>query len=111
MTTIQPSPELYLSPRSRRRKRLLWLATVTLVLLGVCGFFFTIALMSRGELTATVLGTELRLWRITGKHAGLGLGRTVMIRQVYYSCAYDYITLILWEPKFSIDSQAYDNCH
>lgn len=92
----------------------MWFASLLLALLVMCsgcGFFFTAGLMSRGELTADVLGTQLRLWRIAGKsETGVGLDRAFEIRKDDRSCLQHYTTLLLWKPSLSIDSLAYDDC-
>ncbi len=92
----------------------MWLASLLLAVLVVCsgcGFFFTVGLMSRGELTANVLGMDLRLWRITEKQGtGLGFDRAFEIRQADRSCAQHYTTILLWKPTLSLDNRAYDDC-
>ena len=103
-----------LSPRAKRKERLLWLAALLLALLVICsgcGFFFTVGLMSRGELTTNVLGVEWRWWRINEKReTGLGFDRAVEIRQADRSCTQHYTAIVLWKPAFSLDNLAYDNC-
>ncbi|CAG0936351.1 hypothetical protein TFLX_05221 [Thermoflexales bacterium] len=102
------------SPRTKRREKLLWLATLLLALLVVCsgcGFFFTVGLLSRGELTANVLGAEWRLWRINEKReTGLGFDRAFETRRAARSCTQHYTTIVLWKPSLSIDNLAYDDC-
>jgi hypothetical protein len=102
------------SPHAKRRENLLSLATVLLALLVVCsgcGFFFTVGLMSRGELTANVLGADLRLWRITEKReVGLGFDRAFEIRKEDRSCTQHYTILLLWKPALAIDNLAYNDC-
>ena len=106
----EPQP----SPRAKRKEKLLWLASLLLALLVVCsgcGFFFSVGLMSRGELTASVLGTDLRLWRISEKReTGLGFDRAFEIRRDDRSCTQHYTTVLLWRPSLSIDNLAYDDC-
>jgi len=106
----EPQP----SPRAKRKEKLLWLASLLLALLVVCsgcGFFFSVGLMSRGELTASVLGTDLRLWRISEKREiGLGFDRAFEIRRDDRSCTQHYTTVLLWRPSLSIDNLAYDDC-
>jgi hypothetical protein len=101
-------------PTTRRKEKLLWLAALFLALIVVCsgcGFFFTVGLMSRGELTANVLGADWRLWRITEKReVGLGFDRAFEIRQADQSCTQHYTILLLWKPAFTIDNLAYDDC-
>jgi hypothetical protein len=76
-----------------------------------CGFFFTVGLMSRGELTASVLGAELRLWRIVEKNeVGLGFDRAFEIREADRSCTQHYTILLLWKPALAIDNLAYADC-
>ena len=102
------------SPPAERKEKLLWLASLLLALLVVCsgcGFFFTVGLMSRGELTADVLGTEVRLWRINAKsEVGLGFDRTFEFRRDDRSCTQHYTTILLWKPALAIDNLAYDDC-
>ena len=106
----EPQPSL----RAKRNEKLLWIASLLLALLVVCsgcGFFFTIGLMSRGELTASVLGAELRLWRINAKsEVGLGFDRTFEFRRDDRSCTQHYTTILLWKPALAIDNLAYDDC-
>ena len=102
------------SPRAKRKEKLLWLASLLLALLVVCsgcGFFFTVGLMSRGELTANVLGGDLRLWRIVEKNeVGLGFDRAFEIRTGDRSCTQHYTLILLWKPALAIDNLAYDDC-
>src|SRR5512139_1406924 len=95
------------SPRAKRKERLLWIASLLLALLVMCsgcGFFFTVGLVARGELTAHVLGTDLRLWRISEKReTGLGFDRAFEIRGADRLCTQHYTTLLLWKPSLSID--------
>jgi hypothetical protein len=106
----QPQP----SPRAGRREKLLWFASLLLAVLVVCsgcGFFFTVGLMSRGELTANVLGTDLRLWRINEKReTGLGFDRAFEFHGDDRSCMQHYTMILLWKPALSIDNLAYDDC-
>ena len=102
------------SSRVKRKEKLLWLASLflaSIVVCSGCGFFFTIGLMSRGELTASVLGAELRLWRIVEKHeVGLGFDRAFEIRQEDQSCMQHYTAILLWKPALTIDNLAYADC-
>ena len=102
------------SPRARRKEQLQWIASLLLALLVVCsgcGFFFTVGLVARGELAANILGTDLRLWRISEKReAGLGFDRAFEIRGEGRSCTRHYTTIVLWKPSLSIDNLAYDDC-
>ncbi len=101
-------------PLPKRKEKLLWLASLVLALLVACsgcGFFFAVGLMSRGELTANVLGADLRLWRIAEKSAvGLGFDRAFAIRQEDRSCTQHYTLLVLWKPSLLIDNLAYADC-
>ena len=112
-----PPPDLPASPRSpraRRQEQLQWIASLLLALLVVCsgcGFFFTVGLVARGELTARVLGSDLRLWRIDAKReTGLGFDWAFEIRRDNRSCTRHYTTFLLWKPGLSIDNRAYDDC-
>jgi hypothetical protein len=102
------------SPRTRRKEKLLWLASLLLALVVVCcgcSFFFSVGLMARGELTASVFGTELRLWRIAEKsETGLGFDRMFEIRREERVCTQHYTLLLLWKPALAIDNLAYDDC-
>jgi len=102
------------SPRAKRKAQLLWLASLLLALFVVCsgcGFFFTVGLISRGELTASVLGADLRLWRITAKReVGLGFDRAFEFRRDDRSCTQHYTLILLWKPALAIDNLAYDDC-
>jgi hypothetical protein len=101
-------------PRAKRKETLLWLAALLLALIVVCsgcGFFFTVGLMSRGELTANVLGADLRLWRIVEKReVGLGFDRAFEIRKEDQSCTQHITILLLWKPTLAIDNLAYADC-
>jgi hypothetical protein len=101
-------------PRAKRKETLLWLAALLLALIVVCsgcGFFFTVGLMSRGELTANVLGADLRLWRIVEKReVGLGFDRAFEIRKEDQSCTQHNTILLLWKPALAIDNLAYADC-
>jgi hypothetical protein len=106
----EPQP----SPRAKRQAKLLWLASLLLALIvvcGGCGFFFTVGLMSRGELTASVLGADLRLWRVTEKReVGLGFDRAFEFRRDVRSCTRHDTLILLWRPELAIDNLAYDDC-
>ncbi len=99
---------------SKKIERLKWIASLLLAIVVACsgcGFFFTVGLVARGELTANVLGTDLRLWAINaGAQTGVGFSREVRIQQIYYSCSQLYVTIVLWKPRLNIDNVVYDNC-
>ncbi len=101
-------------PGAGRKDKLLWIASLLLALLVACsgcGFFFTVGLMSRGELSANVLGADLRLWRIaTRSEVGLGLDRAFEIRRETRACTQHYTTIVLWKPALAIDNLAYADC-
>ena len=101
-------------PGAGRKEQLQWIASLLLALLVACsgcGFFFTVGLMSRGELTANVLGADLRLWRIAARsEVGLGFDRAFAIRRGDRACTQHYTALLLWRPRLSIDNLAYDDC-
>jgi hypothetical protein len=108
------SLELHSPSRAKRKERLLWLASLLLAVFVVCsgcGFFFTVGLMSRGELTARVLGTDLRLWRISERsETGLGFDRAFEFRQADRACTQHYTTILLWRPGLAVDNLAYADC-
>ena len=103
-----------LSSPAKRKEMLLWLASLflaSIVVCSGCSFFFTVGLMSRGELTASVLGTDLRLWRIAERReTGLGFDRAFEVHGADRLCTRHYTTILLWKPGLSIDNLAYDDC-
>ena len=103
-----------LSSPAKRKEMLLWLASLflaSIVVCSGCSFFFTVGLMSRGELTASVLGTDVRLWRIVEKNeVGLGFDRVFEIRQGDQACMQHYTLILLWKPALAIDNLAYNDC-
>ena len=107
-------PDQQSSPRAKRKEKLLWVASLLLALFVVCsgcGFFFTVGLMSRGELTASVLGADMRLWRIAGqRETGLGFDRAFEFREADRSCTQHYTTILLWKPGLTVDNLAYADC-
>jgi hypothetical protein len=110
MIEEEPQPSL----RTKRQEKLFWLASLLLAVLVVCcgcGIFSTVGLMSRGELTANILGADLRLWRVVEKNAiGLGFDRAFEIRTADRSCTQHYTLILLWKPSLAIDNLAYDDC-
>ena len=95
-------------PQSATRlETLKWLAAIRLAALVACsgcGFFFTVGLVARGELTAGVPGAHLRLWAIKAKReTGLGFDRMIEMAQADRTCVQHNITLLLWKPALSID--------
>jgi hypothetical protein len=110
MTDEEPQP----APLSRRKERLKWIASLLLALLVACSgcsFFLTVGLVARGELTAKVLNTDMRLWAInTKRETGLGLDRAFEIQRADRSCAQHYTTIVLWKPGLALDNLAYDDC-
>ena len=101
-------------PTSRARERLKWIAPIGLALLVVCMgcfFFFAIGLTARGELTASVAGTDFRLWAISDRRqSGVGLQRTYPIQRDGQSCTRVDVTFFFWRPALSIDNVTSDNC-
>jgi len=100
--------------KPRRNERLLWVASLLLALLVACSgcsFFLTAGLVARGELTAQVLGTKLRLWAIREKReTGLGFDRAYEAAQNDGACVHHDVTILLWKPALSLESVAYDDC-
>ena len=99
---------------SARKERLKWIASLLLAMLVACsgcGFFFTVGLVARGELTARVLNADVRLWAIKAKReTGLGFDRAFEIQREDRSCTQHYTTIVLWKPALAIDNVAYDDC-
>ncbi len=76
-----------------------------------CGFFFSVGLVARGELTARVLNADVRLWAInTQRETGLGIDRAFEIHPADRSCRQHDTTIVLWKPALAIDSVAFDDC-
>ena len=103
-----------LSLRARRTERLKWIASLLLAIVVACSgctFFLTVGLVARGELTANVLGTELRLWAINAqRETGLGFDRAFEIRREDRSCTQHVTLIVLWKPALALDNAAYDDC-
>ena len=97
-----------------KKERLQWIASLLLAIIVACsgcGFFFTVGLVARGELTARVLNADIRLWAISGKReTGIGFDRAFEIQHEDRSCTLHYTTIVLWKPALAIDNVAYDDC-
>jgi hypothetical protein len=101
------------APSSKTKERLKWIASILLALMIVCcgcGFFITTGLVARGELTTTALGTDFRLWTITGQQTGVGFQRSYSVQRDGRSCTHFDVTFVLWKPSLAIDNTSYDNC-
>ncbi len=102
------------SPASQFKERLKWIASILLAASVVCcgcGFFVTTGLVARGELTASFLGTDLRLWRINAnQQVGLGLQRSWGVQRDNRSCIHYDVTFVFWRPGVSIENSAYEDC-
>ncbi len=107
-------PDPQSTRRLIRKERLLWVASLLLALLVACsgcGFFLTAGLVARGELTAQVLGADLRLWAIReSRQTGLGFDWAYEAPQNGRACLHHTVTLLLWKPSLSLDNIAYDDC-
>jgi hypothetical protein len=101
-------------PTLRTRERLKWIAPIGLALLVVCMgcfFFFAIGLTARGELTASVAGTDFRLWAISERRqSGVGFQRTYPIQRDGQTCTRADVTFFFWRPALSIENVTSDNC-
>ncbi len=101
-------------PRSRRKERLKWLAAFGLaimVLCMACGTFFGIGLITRGELTASMLGANFRVWTISSRaQSGLGSQRSYRIQREDTACNHFDVTFLLWKPAIAIENVGYDDC-
>jgi len=99
---------------STKKERIKWIASLLLAIVVACSgcsFFLTVGLVARGELTANVLGTELRLWAINAqRETGLGFDRAFEIRREDRSCTQHVTTIVLWKPALALDNAAYDDC-
>ena len=102
------------SKHPRAKEAAKWLVPIGLALLVVCAgcsFFLAAGLVARGELTTTVLGTDFRLWSINEKaQTGLGLQRSYAMQQGGQACHHFDVTFLIWRPRLSLDSVAYDQC-
>jgi hypothetical protein len=105
--SLRPTP-------NSARERLKWLGPILLGLMVVCAgcfCFFSIGLVSRGELTASVLGTDFRLWAINDRaQTGVALQRSYGVQKTDKVCTHFDVTFVLWKPSLSIDNKAYDDC-
>lgn len=114
MWVIEPNDMEQPPQPTARLERLKWLAAIGLAVLVACsgcGFFFTVGLVARGELTANVLGTDLRLWAIREKReTGLGFDRSFETQQADRVCVQHNVILLLWKPTLSIDNLSYNDC-
>ena len=99
---------------STKKERIKWIASLLLAIVVACSgcsFFLTVGLVARGELTANVLGTELRLWAINAqRETGLGFDRAFEIRREDRSCTQHVTLIVLWKPALALDNAAYDDC-
>jgi hypothetical protein len=98
-------------PRSTWRERLGWLAVIALAVLVVCSgcfMFFAFALTARGELEASVLGSDWRVWQLPQKGTS-GVGVSQAFARASPSgrqCRETRIWLITWRPRLNIESIA-----
>ena len=106
-TTDSPLP-------ASAKERLKWLVPIFLAMIVVClgcFCFLSIGLVARGELTASALGTDFRLWAINDRaQTGVALQRSYGVQQNNRACVHFDVTFLLWKPSLSIDSKAYDDC-
>lgn len=91
-----------------------WVAPLPLALIVVCsGTFFCLfaGLASQGELTATVFGSDLRLWSVGDRRqTGLALQRTYAYEQAAQACTHTDVTFLYWRPSLAIETTTQDNC-
>ena len=99
---------------TNKKERLKWIASLLLAVVVACSgcsFFLTVGLVARGEITASVLNAEVRVWAINARRqTGLGFDRAFEIRTTDRACTQHYTTIVLWKPALAIDSVAYDDC-
>ena len=97
-----------------RKERLKWIASLLLAIMVACSgcvFFLTVGLVARGELTARVINTNVRVWAINENHeVGVGLDRAFEIAREDRSCQQHYTTIVLWKPALAVENLAYDDC-
>jgi hypothetical protein len=91
-----------------------WLAAIGLAVMVVCmacGTFFGIGLIIQGELTASLLGADWRVWTISSRaQSGLGLQRSYAVVSEGAACTHFEVTFLLWKPAIAIENVGYDNC-
>ncbi|HZY44116.1 MAG TPA: hypothetical protein VFF70_05125 [Anaerolineae bacterium] len=99
---------------SKRKDRLKWIIPIALAMMVVCvGCFFILAigLVSRGELTASAVGTDFRLWSINDRtQTGVALQRSYAVQRADKQCEQFDVTFLIWKPGLSIENKSYDDC-
>ena len=97
------------------RNRLAWAAPVGLALVVVCSgcfMLFAFAITARGELTASALGSDWRVWQLQQKNTnGLGVSQTSgSAPDAGPACRRTRGWLITWRPTFQVETSIYDDC-
>ena len=97
------------------RNRLAWAAPVGLALVVVCSgcfMLFAFAITARGELTASALGSDWRVWQLQEKSTnGLGVSQTSgLASDAGHACRRTRVWLITWRPRLQVETSVYDDC-
>ena len=93
---------------SRWRERLGWVAALGLAVAVACAgcfMLFALALTARGELEASVLGADWRVWQLPDRDThGIGLSHTVPYAgDTGQACRATTVWLITWEPRLQVE--------
>ena len=104
------------------RNRLAWAAPVGLALVVVCSgcfMLFAFAITARGELAASALGSDWRVWQLQEKNTnGLGISQTSGLASqtagpasnAGQTCRRTRVWLITWRPRLQVETSVYDDC-
>jgi hypothetical protein len=88
-------------------------ALAFIVLCSGCFMLFAFALTARGELDASILGSDWRVWQLQQKDTnGIGISQThTFTAQSGRLCQHVRVWLISWRPSLQVEASAYDDCH
>lgn len=101
--------------RSRWSERLSLLAPIVLavlVLCSGCSMLFAFALTSQGELEASILGSEWRVWQLDERGTnGIGVSQSsAFMSGSGQTCQHIDVWLLIWQPRVMIEKSGYDDC-
>ena len=73
---------------------------------------FAFAITARGELAASALGSDWRVWQLQEKNTnGLGVSQTSAFASgAGQACRRTRVWLITWRPSVQIETSVYDDC-
>jgi hypothetical protein len=82
------------------------IALAVLVVCSGCFMFFAFALTARGELEASVLGSDWRVWQLQQKGTnGVGVSQTIARAATSgQPCRETRVWLITWRPALNVES-------